>query len=185
MESEAALIVEAREFAIRAHGDQTYGTLPYSAHLAHVERVLLAFGFASPILRAAAWLHDVLEDTETTLGNLDVRFPAEVCSLVHAVTTEPGANREERNSKTWPKIAALPDAITLKLADRIANVRNCFLTDRYDLLRMYMREYRGFREALKREDGPMWAELDSRLLARKSIGELLGNPEKPHLRERG
>ena len=58
----------AKAFAIKAHGEQRYGDLLYAAHLAAVEEVLLRFGFRDEALLNAAWLHDVVEDTEIRLN---------------------------------------------------------------------------------------------------------------------
>jgi len=58
----------AREFAIQKHGDQKYGDQPYVVHLDHVHEVLSRYypGIMQAY-RDAAYLHDVLEDTETTV----------------------------------------------------------------------------------------------------------------------
>jgi (p)ppGpp synthase/HD superfamily hydrolase len=157
------LVKKARSFAIQAHGDQKYGDKPYSVHLDAVELVLIEFNQITSFIRAAAWLHDVLEDTTTTYMELEEAFPGYVPLLVQAVTSEPGRNRKERNIKTYPKIEARPDAVVLKLADRITNVRNCIESRNKDLYSMYHKEYPGFRLALK-NDNPdakeMWHYLD-------------------------
>ncbi len=158
------LVDRAKRFAIQAHGDQKYGDLPYSVHLESVETVLIEFGHISSVMRAAAWLHDVLEDTETTEAQLvDANIPHEVISLVQSVTSEPGKNRKERNAATYPKIARNLYAVALKLADRIANVRNATASGS-DLLKMYKKEYPEFRAALIGVRDitltPMWWTLD-------------------------
>ena len=154
----------AREFAIAAHGDQRYGDGPYQVHLAAVAAVLDRFGIATDPLRQAAWLHDTVEDTDTTREQIAERFGDHVAALVWAVTNEAGPNRRARNAATYPKIARQPGAVLLKLADRIANVESCIASgDRR--LSMYAREYPGFRAAL-RSDGdevarPLWDHLDA------------------------
>lgn len=161
---EGALLVErAKAFAIKSHGDQQYDGKSYSVHLDAVELVLIEFNHVTSILRAGAWLHDVLEDTDVTLLELEMEFPGYVALIVEAVTSEPGKNRRERNIKTYPKIEKYLEAIILKLADRIANVRNCINTRNAGLLAMYKKEYSDFRLALK-NDHPdtkeMWFYLD-------------------------
>lgn len=160
-------IQTAASFAIAAHGNQKYGdSHPYSFHLQAVEYVLIEYGFERDILlRIAAWLHDVIEDTETTAEQIEETFGPVVRALVEAVTTESGINRKERNAKTYPKIKAIPMhmGIILKLADRIANVRNCIATNNVSLLSMYKKEHPGFRGALYDDYSvttPMWTELD-------------------------
>lgn len=150
-------LVKAREFAIRAHGDQRYGGLPYSVHLADVVNVCIKFGIGGDI-RTAAWLHDVLEDTATTLPELyNGGFSSVVCSLVVAVTNEPGKNRKERHLKTHPKIRKHgKDAVILKVADRIANTE--FSMKHGSMLGMYRKEFRDFYDALYKpnECDAMW-----------------------------
>ncbi len=55
------------------------------------------------------------------------------------MTDELGRNRKERKEKTLPKIAALYDAIVVKLADRIANMRNSTKKG-HKMSKMYVRK---------------------------------------------
>jgi (p)ppGpp synthase/HD superfamily hydrolase len=54
---------KAKEFAIIAHGDQKYGEHPYSVHVDEVAHIASEYG---ELDEAVAFLHDVVEDTETT-----------------------------------------------------------------------------------------------------------------------
>ncbi len=128
------LIEQAKLFATQKHvleNHQLYSNLvPYTHHLAAVEAVLVRFGFDDEEIRAAAWLHDVVEDTrgrnnEVKARDIEEVFGENVGLLVAAVTSEDGANRKVRNALTYPKIRATGvRATALKLADRIANVEN-------------------------------------------------------------
>ena len=160
-------IAEAIEFAERAHGLQKYGDLPYTEHLHDVFSTLLEFGwYDDDDLLAAAYLHDVLEDTSTTVAELEAQFGMPVAALVEMVTNEPGRNRAERHAKTYPKIRGA-ETIALKLADRISNAR-CAAKNRPDLLLMYRAEYPEFQVALRHQStnahAGMWAALDDLLL---------------------
>jgi (p)ppGpp synthase/HD superfamily hydrolase len=157
------LVQKARTFAIEHHGEQKYGDEPYSVHLDAVESVLVEFNHITSVLRASAWLHDVIEDTDVSQADIDIEFPGYVALIVGAVTSEPGKNRRERNIKTYPKIAKYPEAILVKLADRIANVRNCIATRNKGLMEMYTKEYPSFRNALwseNKDTKEMWWYLD-------------------------
>ncbi len=168
-------ISEIQEFALRAHGDQRYGDHPYRVHLEHVVEVLQRFGYAAadpldPLLLshrlvAAAWLHDVLEDTPTTYAELERVVGPEITALVDAVTKAPGS-RQDSLLASWAKICAHPDAVTLKLADRIANVEASRRSSPR-LLAMYQREWEGFHATLRRAGGDpaMWAHLGHLLAA--------------------
>ena len=156
------MVEAARIFALHAHGDQKYGEEPYEVHLSAVVAILHE-RFNDSELEAAGWLHDVIEDTPVSLQELLKVFPESTVAIVHAVTSEPGANRKERNSATYPKIRTNHKAVIVKLADRIANVRNSIASNS-KLLNMYKREYPGFRVALYYEAPDifsMWEELDS------------------------
>lgn len=161
------LVQRAVDLAERAHRGQTYGGKPYLGHLVSVVNNLHIFQVWTPVLEAAAWLHDAVEDTETTVDDVRAACGDDVAALVSAVTDEPGKNRRERAQRTYPKIGSLPDAVVLKLADRIANVESCWDT-RDTRLFMYQREYQAFRAALCRESAGagvlrMWAHLDKLL----------------------
>lgn len=132
-------------FAAVKHAGQTYGSgLPYTHHLAAVEQVLRRFNVSDENLLTAAWLHDVVEDTETKLKEVEEMFGPEVARIVHAVTNEDAPNRKMRHALTYPKIReAGTAAITLKLADRIANVEAGG-----NLVGMYRKEHEDFRRAL-------------------------------------
>jgi len=107
--------------AIAAHGDQRYGNKPYWRHLQDVEDVLKDFGFVSSDYQAAAWLHDVVEDTAITIDDIHNQFGKEVSRLVWAVTGE-GHNRRARQASIMKKLHNTKEACPLKLADRIANL---------------------------------------------------------------
>lgn len=138
--------VAAREFATKKHALQRYGDEPYTAHLKAVRDVIRWAGIADEHpLAVAAWLHDTLEDTDATKDEIEQHFGAEVVALVWAVTGV-GKNRKERNANAYAKMREHPAAITLKLADRIANVEASARVP--DKLAMYQKEWPHFRDAL-------------------------------------
>lgn len=106
-----------------------YGNRPYWVHLHEVVLILTDQGLEEPYL-SAGYLHDVVEDTSTTREEVRAEFGPDVEALVWAVTGQ-GINRRERVADALAKILALRverpdlDATSLKLADRIANVREC------------------------------------------------------------
>lgn len=154
----------ARDYAVLQHGSQLYDGRPYDYHLAAVVAVLVRFGHTEPEFRAAAWLHDVVEDTGVSIEDIVASFGPRVGELVWAVSSEPGKNRKERNAATYPKTRATKGGVTLKLADRIANVEHSLHGDGR-LLGMYKKEHPVFREALyeKGVADKMWVHLDELL----------------------
>ena len=137
------LVKEAAYFAISAHGNQTYDGFPYYYHLEEVVDVLKEFGFTEDKYVMAGYLHDVLEDTAVSYNEL-------------------GRNRLERKTKTLPKIKESKDRIIVKLADRIANMRNSTKKG-HRMGSMYVKEYAAFRTALyfyAPDLIGMWKDLD-------------------------
>lgn len=66
---------------------------------------------------AAAWLHDVVEDTAVTLAELEQTFPAEVTTAVDALTRREG----EEPADYYARVRSVPLALTVKLADLADN----------------------------------------------------------------
>jgi (p)ppGpp synthase/HD superfamily hydrolase len=145
------LVQRAEEFARLVHRNQFYGELPYVDHLKEVYLTLLDFGVRDETILAASWLHDSIEDTETTYETLEIQFGKEVADLVLAVTNEKGTNRKDILERTAPKIKDNEKALILKLADRIVNTE--FSIDNNEkLYKMYEKEFPRFKTLLFKED---------------------------------
>lgn len=122
------LIQRAREFATRAHQRidhrRKYSGQPYDVHLAAVAR-LVAGITDDPETIAAAWLHDVVEDTAVTFDDLRREFGEPVQRLVEELTdvSRPSqGNRAARKDIDRRHLAAAsPRGQTVKLADLIDN----------------------------------------------------------------
>jgi len=160
------VVARARAFAAEAHAGQRYGDEPYTAHLDEVAARVQPFG---ELHQTVAYLHDVVEDTPTTLPEVEALFGDLVARCVALLTDEPGDSRKARKQLTHAKLgcvdAAAEEAVALvvKAADRLCNVERCVLHEDRGLLRMYRREHREFRRAVYRPglaDG-LWAELST------------------------
>jgi (p)ppGpp synthase/HD superfamily hydrolase len=143
------LIADAERFAAERHRGQEYGNgLPYTYHLKAVADTVDIWTCYNPNLIAAAWLHDVLEDTPTTLYELEGLFGSHIATVVDGVTNRPGANRKERHERTWPLIRESVDRQIVKLADRNANMNACVDLNQVGLGRMYLQEWPSFKAHL-------------------------------------
>lgn len=152
---------EARMVGVKAHSNQSYDEIfPYEKHLDDVVDVLKRFGFSGKYI-VAGFLHDSIEDDGISYNDIKKHFGTEVAEMVYDVTDEQGRTRKEKKVKTLPKTAVNPDAIILKLADRIANIEHGGKID------MYAKEYQEFKGALylnTPSDGKkMWEYLDALL----------------------
>ena len=133
---------EAKLVALKVHGNQSYdGIFPYEKHLDDVVTILNYFNYTGKFT-IAGWLHDSIEDGAISYNKINNYFGEEIAEIVFAVSDELGRNRKEKKAKTYPKIKANPDAIIIKLADRIANIEHGGKID------MYRTEYQDFRDGI-------------------------------------
>jgi (p)ppGpp synthase/HD superfamily hydrolase len=122
------LVTRATQFAAERHADQRRKGRrgePYFNHLAEVAELLseATEGEDAPLV-AAGLLHDTIEDTKTSLQELQNLFGADVASLVMEVTDDkslPKLERKRLQIVNAPKKSRR--AKLLKLADATSNVR--------------------------------------------------------------
>jgi guanosine-3',5'-bis(diphosphate) 3'-pyrophosphohydrolase len=142
------LEARARTFAQQAHAGQRYGDFDFlEGHLGRVVSTLHKFGEDDPVLLAAAWLHDTVEDTQITVEDIKAAFGDDVADLVWRLTDETDGNRKERHHQTHLKIRGRTEAVRIKLADRIANVETS-IEQRTHLRGMYRAEHEMFQTDL-------------------------------------
>lgn len=155
----------AKEFALKAHGNQKYGKSPYGYHLHKVVNVLKRFGHESNLLLASAWLHDVVEDTYVNISEIEQIFGTEIASVVDLVTNVSGIPKKKSKVLTYSRIATNPTAMTVKLADRIANVEEGILNAKTGKVSKYRKEHTLFSSLLGNTHEPeMWSYLNGLLL---------------------
>jgi guanosine-3',5'-bis(diphosphate) 3'-pyrophosphohydrolase len=123
------LILSAAAFAAERHRDQRRkdaGASPYINHPLALAAILSAEGAVEdPVVIAAALLHDTVEDTETTLAEIEARFGADVAGIVAEVTDDKDLPKAVRKALQVSKAAhKSPRAKLVKLADKIANLRD-------------------------------------------------------------
>ncbi len=124
------MIERAFDFCVHAHaGQKRFTGEPYYSHPYHVAKILVSMGMDSQSI-AAALLHDVVEDTETTLEDMKRTFGDDVAMLVDGVTKIGRlsfTNKEQQQAESLRKmlIAMGRDirVIIIKLADRLHNMR--------------------------------------------------------------
>lgn len=119
---------EAYEFARAAHdGQERKGDgSPYIRHPAELARLLHRVGNDDDELLAAAFLHDVVEDTDTTLDEIEDAFGDGVRGLVEAMTEDKDVEPwEERKAHHRDQVeAAGQRPVLIYAADKIANLRD-------------------------------------------------------------
>lgn len=108
----------AKQVAQKAHqGQMDRSGEPYIGHPQRVAATLTRRGLPDEIV-AAGWLHDVVEDSDTSLQDLlDDGFPPSVVEAVDALSHYPNESLEEYIQK----VRNNPMAIPVKLADLADN----------------------------------------------------------------
>ena len=128
---ERAVLFKAYEYAKQAHANQKRASgEPYFIHPCAVADILIDLGLDAATI-AAALLHDVIEDTESTAEDIRAEFGEEVLTLVGSVTKLEKIvfkSKEDENAENFRKIfvAMAKDVrvIIIKLADRLHNMRS-------------------------------------------------------------
>ena len=120
------LASEAHHGQLRLSGD------PYVTHPVEVAVILIDLGLDTDSI-IAALLHDVVEDTDVTLEQIQKKFGPDVAALVDGVTKLgriPYSSREEQQAENIRKmlLAMAKDirVILIKLADRLHNMRTSY-----------------------------------------------------------
>jgi len=129
IQSGLPLILEALDFSAYKHKDQRrkdVGASPYINHSIALAKILCIEGrIEDSTTVCAALLHDTLEDTETTPGELIERFGPVICSIVQEVTDDKSLSQPERKKLQIEHAKSIsPKAQLVKLADKIANLRD-------------------------------------------------------------
>ena len=114
-----SIVDKAYEFADLKHKDQKddNGKEYFGAHILNVVSILMQVT-KDPVIIAAGYLHDTLEDTDTTMVEIEMQFGNEIASLVRELTHE-GTN--DNVGYYFPRLAS-KKAIIIKFADRLSNL---------------------------------------------------------------
>lgn len=161
-------VIEAREYAIKAHGNQKYSSYrPYVYHLDQVVEILDTYKYNDTI-KIIAYLHDVIEDTHITVGKIIEKFGTFVGVCVSLLTDNMIIRKRSKRKKAFYKKISNVDkqheiVLIVKAADRLANMKN------KEKLDMYKKEYNDFKNAVYRPGlcDDIWKELNE--LARNSF----------------
>lgn len=119
------LVRTALEQARADHAGQVRngsGGMPYIEHPVTVAARLDEHGYREEVL-AAALLHDVVEDSETSLDELREKFGAEVAGMVGVLTDDQSIESyRERKAEHRERVAAADtEALAIYAADKLTN----------------------------------------------------------------
>ena len=129
------LLQRAFDFALAAHGNQVRKgrPVPFIAHLMAVCALVLEHG-GDETAAAAALLHDTLEDTSTTITDLEMAFGTEITGIVVACSDslQPcpplWKDRKQRYIGCIPAMSG--PALLVTAADKLHNARDVVRSQR-------------------------------------------------------
>lgn len=145
----------ARDVAMAFHEGQMYGPVPYVQHLDHVVWVLISHEKTGEVLLIAAYLHDVLNETEMSGEELTGNFGKDTYNVVRFCTEDPALLWVDRLKHSRIKMKQCLESNinsqriqrrvrTLKFADRMANVQACLLWKDWTRLYVYAHDHEDF-----------------------------------------
>lgn len=123
-----ARLLQATDFAARKHAAQRRkdpeGT-PYINHPVGVASTLAAAGVSDVDVLITALLHDTVEDTDCSFGEIDGEFGAAVAALVREVTDDKALSGPERKRlQVMHARDASWGARAVKMSDKLYNLRD-------------------------------------------------------------
>ncbi len=180
------LVNRAIRFATEAHQRidhrRKYNHQPYAVHLEQVAKIVASVTDDEEMI-AAAWLHDVVEDTPATLDEIEREFNFSVAQLVRELTdvSKPGdGNRAVRKAIDREHLArASGRGQTIKLADLIDNCKDI---SRHDarFARVYLNEMEPLLGVLtKADEGLMRRARNTMAKSIAHLGNLQADRETP------
>jgi (p)ppGpp synthase/HD superfamily hydrolase len=124
---------------------------PYIVHPINVANILKALNEKDDVVKAA-YLHDTIEDTNTTFEEINEKFGKKVADLVQELTSNRSAIKEEGKAQYLAKKMnnMSAEALTIKFADRFDNISDLNDFD-IEFARRYLKETEFILAHLKRK----------------------------------
>ena len=152
-------ISNVMQFAMEKHTGQLrrYTNEPYWGHLAEVAGIVAMTQNVLPLQLQVAWLHDTIEDTATTFGELYDTFGPVVAGGVQWLTDVEEGNRKTRKSSASVRLSKAPGWIqTVKLADGLSNLRSILVHDK-KFAKVYVQEWQDLLNVMNKGEPTLYA----------------------------
>lgn len=127
------IVIKAAHYADLAHKGQLrkYSRVPHIIHPGRVAARVTLYQFANEEMIAAAWLHDVVEDTSITIEDIEKNFGNVIAGYVRDMTNpskeRPDLNRAKRKELDRKHLAQVVDEVKIvKAYDRIDNLYDMY-----------------------------------------------------------
>lgn len=127
MEDSADIVLKAKKLAHEKHKNQKRkdGVTPYSDHLEGVVNRLKNLGITDKNILAAAWMHDVIEDTDVTFDQINEKFGREIAVIVLSLSKDKNVAKKDIEQQYVNQLKnATSDAKIIKLCDISANLKD-------------------------------------------------------------
>ncbi len=121
------MVNKAQKFAYEKHRNQKRkdGVTPFSEHLEGVVNRLKNLGIANQDVLSAAWLHDIIEHSDTTFDEINEIFGNTISVLVLSLTKDSELAKKERESQYIQQLKdSTPEAKMIKFCDISANLKD-------------------------------------------------------------
>lgn len=164
----------AMQFAMEKHTGhiRRYTNEPYWGHLAEVAGIVAMTQQAAPLQLQVAWLHDTIEDTETTFLELWDTFGLGVAEGVRYLTDVEEGNRKTRKTAANARLPQAPGWVqSVKLADGLSNLRSIMQHDK-KFARVYVPEWQDLLNVMNKGDSTLYAMLVREVKQAKVILEI-------------
>jgi guanosine-3',5'-bis(diphosphate) 3'-pyrophosphohydrolase len=140
-----SLLFKALSFSAEKHTKQRRKDIdktPYINHPISLANILAQRWVIDENVLCAAILHDTIEDTETTVDELQEHFGEKITSIVLEVTDDKSLEKSVRKQKQVEHAATIShEAKLVKLADKIANITDIINTPPADWSSDRKKEY--------------------------------------------
>ena len=166
------VVRKAQVYAMAAHAavgqKRKYTGEPYIVHPAEVASIVARVPGATPDMVAAAWLHDVIEDTGCTFTDVHMAFGIDIATMVNWLTDvskpEDGPRWYRKKLDREHTAQAPAEVQTIKLADLISNSKSIMEHDP-KFAKVYLEEKRLLLSVLTRGDRGLHAEASKYVMA--------------------
>lgn len=122
------IVIDATAFAAQRHTSQRRkdeNETPYIEHPIEVAQILSQVGVQDANCLAAALLHDTIEDTDTTVEELQREFGSNISNMVLEVTDDKSLAKDVRKRMQIVHASQVSNgAKMIKMADKLSNFRS-------------------------------------------------------------
>ncbi len=121
------MVIRAQKFAGEKHKNQKRkdGVTPFYDHLEGVVNRLKNLGISNQNVLSAAWLHDTIEDSDTTFEEINEIFGNTISVLVLSLTKDSNLSRKDRELQYIQQLKnSTIETKIIKFCDISANLKD-------------------------------------------------------------